>query len=56
MPKKHKRQARPLRTVTVKPYVYQPSKAELNADVGIAATPEDLARAILQPVTVKTEQ
>ena len=44
------------KVVTVRPYAYQPSKAELNADVGIAATPENLARAILQPVTVKTEK
>ena len=44
------------KTITVKPFAYQPSKAELDAEVGIAATPEDLARAILQPVTVKTEK
>ena len=44
------------KTITVKPFAYQPSKAELDADVGIVATPEDLARAILQPVTVKTEK
>ena len=42
------------KTITVKPFAYQPSKAELDAEIGIAATPEDLARAILQPVTVKT--
>ena len=48
--------ARNRKVVTVKPYAYQPSKAELDAYVGIAATPEELARAILQPVTVKTER
>ena len=44
------------KTITVKPFAYQPSKAELDAEVGIASTPEDLARTILQPVTVKTEK
>ena len=44
------------KVITVKPYTYQPSKAELDADVGIASTPTELAHAILQPVTVKTEK
>lgn len=48
--------ARDRKVVAVRPYTYQPSKAELDADVWIAATPEELARAILQPVTVKTEE
>ena len=47
---------RPRKVVTVRPYAYQPSKAELDADVGIAATSTELAHAILQPVTVKTEK
>ena len=31
---------------------YQPSKAELEEDVSIDATPEDIARAVLRPVQV----
>ena len=31
---------------------YQPSKAELEEDVSIEATPEDIARAVLRPVQV----
>ena len=36
--------------VRVKPHTYQPSKAELDEPVKIKATPEALARAVLQPV------
>ena len=36
----------------VRPFSYQPSKAELEEDVRVEATPEELARAILRPVTV----
>ena len=43
----------PKPTVAVKPYSYQPSKAELKADVSVRATPEQLARAVLSPVNVK---
>lgn len=32
---------------------YQPSQAELEEDLSIDATPEELAQAILQPVTIK---
>ena len=32
---------------------YQPSKAELEEDVRIDATPEKLLRAVLRPVTVR---
>ena len=32
---------------------YQPSKAELEEDVRIDATPEELLRAVLRPVTVR---
>ena len=56
MTKKHKRQSRPPLTVKVKPYTYQPSKAELNADMSLPATPEQLARAVLQDVTIKPLQ
>ena len=40
--------------VRVQPATYQPSKAELEADMSIDATPEELARVALQPITVKT--
>ena len=40
--------------VRVQPATYQPSKAELEEDVGIDTTPEELARVALQPMTVKT--
>lgn len=45
-------------TVTVKPHSYQPSKDELEADMtlrhadGSRWTPEEAARALLQPVNV----
>lgn len=42
--------------MTVKSYSYQPSKAELNADVTLKATPQQLARAVLRPVTVKVDK
>lgn len=45
-----KQPARP--EVRVKPHSYQPSKAELEADVSIDATPEQLARAVLRPVKI----
>lgn len=38
--------------VRVKPHSYQPSKAELNEPVKIAATPDALARAVLRPVKI----
>ena len=40
--------------VTVKPSTYQPSKAELEEDMAIDTTPEELARVALQPMTVRT--
>ena len=42
----------PKPVVRVKPYSYQPSKKELEEDVRVDATPEELARAILRPVKV----
>ena len=48
--------ARDRKVVAVRPYTYQPSKAELDADVSIAAVPEQLARAILRDVTVNFEK
>ncbi len=41
------------RVVKVQPMAYQPSKAELEADVGIDATPEELVKAAVQPVNLK---
>ena len=43
------------KVITVKPHTYQPSKAELNAGVSLQATPEKLARAVLQDVTIKID-
>ena len=40
--------------VRVQPATHQPSKAELEEDVSIDTTPEELARVALQPMTVKT--
>ena len=45
--------SRSRKVVTVKSYAYQPSKAELEADVTVKATPDQLARAILQTVQIK---
>ena len=40
-------------TVKVKPRSYRPTKAELEADMSIQATPEQLVRALMRPVRVK---
>jgi hypothetical protein len=42
-------------TVRLKPSKYQPSKADLEEDIRIDATPEELARAVLRPVRIVTE-
>ena len=39
-------------TVRVKPNRYQPSKAELEEDLRIDATPDQLAEAVLRPAIV----
>ena len=41
--------------VEVMPFSYQPSKAELEADVSIPTTPEKLAKAVLRTLTVRTK-
>ena len=41
------------RLVEIKPSSYQPTKAELEADVSIPTTPERLARCITRQVTVR---
>ena len=40
-------------TIEVKHHTYQPSKAELEADMSIDAMPEDVARAVMKQVRVK---
>ena len=41
------------RTVKVMDSSYQPSKAELEADVSIDASPEEVARALMSTVNVQ---
>ena len=43
---------KPKPVVRIKPRDYQPNKAELEEDVRIDATPDELARAVLAPVKV----
>lgn len=49
---------KPPRTVRLKPNRYQPSKAQLEEEIvlrkpdGTPPTPQELARAVLQPVNV----
>ena len=38
--------------VRVRPHAYQPSKAELDEEVRLDVTPEELARAVLHPVQI----
>ena len=38
--------------VEVRPYSYQPSKAELEADISVDASPEEIRDALMRPVTV----
>lgn len=45
----------PRPVVRVKPSSYQPSKAELEEDMSIKATPQQLAEAVLATVEVKEE-
>ena len=42
-------------TVIVKPSSYQPSVAELEADMSIDATPEEIARSVMRDVTIKPQ-
>ena len=43
---------KPKPEVRIKPREYQPNNAELEEDVRIDATPDDLARAVLRQVRV----
>ena len=45
---------KPKPDVWVRPATYQPSKAELEEDVSIDTTPEELAARALRPVMIKT--
>lgn len=49
-PNKPQRTPKPI--VEVEPFSYQPSRAELREDMSIPATPEELAKAVVQDVTV----
>ena len=42
--------------IKVKPHTYQPSKAELEADLHIDATPEELRQALVRPVVMQPEE
>ena len=41
------------RNVEVAPRSYQPSKAELEAEVKVDASPKQLAKALMKPVTIR---
>ena len=45
--------AEPKPKVQVKPYSYQPSKAELEEDVSVNATPEEVSAALTRPAVVQ---
>ena len=42
--------------VKVKPHTYQPSKAELEADIRVDATSEELRATLTRTVKIKTEE
>ena len=44
--------AEPKDAVRVKPYSYQPSKVELEEDVSVDATPEEVRAALMRPVKI----
>lgn len=39
-------------TVEIKPHTYQPSKAELDAQISLDTSPDDLARSVLGQVKI----
>ena len=54
MPKRKRRRKRiQRRDIDLAPIGYQPSKAELEEDVRLPCTPTELAKAIVQDVTVR---
>ena len=42
--------------IKVKPHTYQPNKAELEADLHVDATPEELRQALVRPVVMQPEE
>ena len=42
--------------VRLKPSSYQPSKAEMEEDIGIDTTPENLLRAVLRDVRIEYDE
>ena len=50
-PKKIKRYG-----LTVKSYSYQPSRAEIKQEIGLKATPDAIARAVLRDVKIKLDK
>ena len=48
--------AEPRHEVRVKPYSYQPSKAEFEEDVSVNATPEEVRAALMRPVIVQKSE
>ena len=45
--------ASPEQAARVRPYTYQPSKAEIEEDVSVNATPEEVRAALMRHVVVK---
>ena len=52
MPKKRKRKRIKRTQVEIQPTTYQPSKAELEADISLPCTPTQLARSVLRDVNL----
>ena len=48
--------AKPKHEIRVKPFSYQPSKAELEEDVSVNATPEEVRAALMRPVIVQKSE
>ena len=42
--------------VRVRPFQYQPSKAELEADINVDASPEDVRDALMRSVVIKESE
>ena len=48
--------AKPKHEVRLKPFSYQPSKAELEEDMSVDATPEEVRAALMRPVIVQKSE
>ena len=48
--------AKPKHETRVKPFSYQPSKAELEEDMSVDATPEEVRAALMRPVIVQKSE